>query len=81
MKLIKIKDISDNGISCEQQVIFEISDEETKELRNALLIVDWYKKNAFDSLKANEGQSDWSMVKYILQNNILKINIEQGMAG
>jgi len=55
--------------------------EQTAELRQALAIVDRYKKVAMRAAKANEKNADWTMVGYAVKTDCVVVTVEQGACG
>ena len=73
-------------VSSEHCVSVAVTNENAAELRNALEVVDRYKKAAMQALthklKFNpEKDSDWCEVRFGVKNDRVLVYVESGMAG
>jgi hypothetical protein len=84
MKIENIKELP--GIVSSQTDVILILDskEEAQKLRDALAVVDRYRKVAFKALKDKHiepERSDWYSVSYCVKNDKVIVSIKDGMAG
>ena len=77
--------ITNGNVVGEVSVSFDIDSIEAKELRDALAIVDKYKKAAIKAIKEETKEdpttSDWLEVHYQVKNNMVFVLIKDGMCG
>ena len=81
MKINSVKTISVSAVSGRVDVDMEVSREQAQELRNALMVVDSYKKNAFKAIENDPTKSDWHMVEFCVKNDKVIVSVTDGMAG
>lgn len=81
MKVESVKDVFQGAVSGQVDVTLAIDQSEANELRQALKIVDKYKKVAVAALAVNPTESEWHMVTYSVKNDKVIVHIKDGMIG
>lgn len=85
MKFNSLEERSCTAISGTTNVIIDTTVEESQKLREALAVVEKYKKLAFEHFrkekKFSPTDSDWCMVSYAVKNDRVIVSIVDGMAG
>ncbi len=85
MKFEKIETKCLSAVEGQTDVTFSVEKSESKELREALAVVEKYKKAAFAAIKkANIGdprESNWHMISYLVKSGEVTISLTDGMTG
>ena len=81
MKLLSAKTNYEDVITSHKQAIIELTKEESDKLIDALLIINAYKKLAYDATNHNEANSDWTMTDFKVAPDKTWITITSGMCG
>lgn len=81
----KIKVVSSTAVSTKREVVIPIDTVQAAELRNALAVVEKYKKSALAAfrkeVKYSPKESDWCMISYCVKSDKVIVSITDGMAG
>lgn len=85
MKIINTKTISSNAVWEETDVTLTLDEGDNQKIEDALAILNKYKKAAFIAIKEEKGNSpstsDWHMLEYKVEEDVLIIRVKDGMAG
>lgn len=81
MKVKSSKQVYDGPVNGTWEVSFEITEDEEKELKNALAIVDKYKRAANKSAKHKVKNADWTEHHFNVKKNEVNVVIECGACG
>ena len=63
------------------RISFDLSVEESDELRQALKTVDRYRTSALKIENTSEEDADWTMYQYEVKTDKVIVTVEQGMCG
>ena len=74
-----IKTIIDTAVRAKREVTLPIDKKQAEELKNALSIVEKYKKEAFKFVDVVD--SDWVMINYKVSNDKVIVTVEDGACG
>lgn len=85
MKFNSLQERSCTAVSGTVNVTIDTTSEESQKLREALAIIEKYKKLAFEHFKKEKKyaptDSDWHMISYAVKNDKTIVSITDGMAG
>lgn len=83
MKLQKTREIASSAVYGSNSAIFEATPEEIKELRDALAVVEKWKKAARKALKTKEHNADFTVWKFkpTTYHGKVEVVCEQGANG
>ena len=80
MKIENVKRCWSGAVNGRDEVVFSATKEETTELRNALAVVDKWKKKALKEV-AGAKDANWTMVDYAVKNYKVIVGVEAGACG
>lgn len=80
---VKVKNINNNPVFSEDEIVVEISKEEYTELKYALSLINKYENIAWSCIK--QEATEWQQIRHKLSSNNdeneIKITIKRGMIG
>ena len=83
MKLLEVAKKFDTAVSSSKMVVFSVTKDEAEEVRNAIRILDKYRKEAVSNIKPNPDLDDWVTTRYSVNKKGDRVFVEvtSGMAG
>lgn len=83
MNILKVIPLS--VVAGQNDVSIALESGEAVKLREALALIEKYKKAAFKAIKEETGNcptdSDWHNVEYVVKNDKIIVKVKDGMAG
>ncbi len=82
MKTLKVESTYNSAVRSITNVVIEMTEKETDELKSALEVIARYEKAALEALERDPiDYSDWQEVSYTIKANKVIVSITEGMEG